>query len=392
MKHGSRLSCVAAFTIALVAIAGSPSAARADRVVLYPLSGRADADRLEEIEDRMAQVIRDLGHDVLAPPGGVGDRSRPQGSAQMQGVAVAAGADYVLLAEVEPLRGQYRLHLVAGYAPSARVEELVVTVMDADESARLRDVLGAMLRPEGLGDDAVRLTGGSLDPAAEEAARRQREADERARREAEEAERRRADEEEARRAEEERRRAEEEAARAEEERLARARDAWANRPVYGSDGEWLVMVGAEGAYAVGLAPRTVPLPGGGTAQRDTGGGLGLIQARVGHAFAGTDGLELRAGVDVVLGTIGGMNVLVGASWQFSPFLEPIHLGIVLEAGAVFTFTGARDVGFVVRGGAIASWAPTRQLQLELALPEIGVITNGPGAFLIGAALRAGYRF
>jgi hypothetical protein len=389
VKHGSRRPSIVAFTILAAAAAGlglAPAVAHADRVVLYPVSGRADPDRLEAVEDRIADAIRAAGHEVLAPPGGLGVTDRPSTSAQMGGVATASGATYVVLAEVEPLRGQYRLHVRVGYQPTERAEDLVVTVMDAEEEARLRDVLGAMLRPDGLGEDAVRLTG-EPDPAAEEAERRRREEEERAAREAEEA--RLAEEEAAREAREaeEARRAEEEAAREAREQREREREAWSQRATYGSDGEWLLMLGGEGSYAFGFSQRSVA-----GVTRDTGGGLGLIQARVGRAFSGTDGLELRGGVDVVLGTIGGLNIVLGGVWQFSPFLEPIRIGVTLEVGASFTFTGARDAGFLVRGGAVASWAPTRQLQIELALPEIGVITNGPGAFLIGAALRVGYRF
>jgi hypothetical protein len=93
-----------------------------------------------------------------------------------------------------------------------------------------------------------------------------------------------------------------------------------------------------------------------------------------------------------MGAVGGMHVVVGGSWQWTPLLAPLHLGFVAELGASFLFTGARDVGFFARGGAIASWVPTPQLQIELALPEIGVVTQGPGALLVGASARIGYRF
>ncbi|UJR86757.1 hypothetical protein [Sandaracinus amylolyticus] len=377
MKPGSRLASLALFTVTLLAWS---SVARADRVVLYPVGGRADEDRLEEIEDRIGDVIRALGHEVITPPGGLRDGTRPSTAAELGGIATASGATYVVVAEVEPLRGQYRLHLVVGYQPTQRVEELVVTVLASEEEARLRDVLGAMLRPEGLGEDAVRLTGGIVDPEAEAAERRRREEEARAAADAEEAERRAREEEEARRAEEERQRAADEAARAEEERAAREREAWDARLWYGRDGEWLVLVGGGGGYLAAF--------GGDRG----GGGIGTIQARLGRFFPGTDGLELRGGLDVVLGAVGAIDIVLGASWQFSPFVEPIRIGPLLEIGASFTFTGAQDAGFLARVGAVASWAPVRQLQIEATLPELGVITNGPGAFVVGASARVGYRF
>jgi hypothetical protein len=389
VKPGSR-SLLVAFTIAALAW---PAAARADRVVLYPLSGRVDEERRGEIEDRVAGVIRALGHEVLSPPGGVTSTDRPpETAAQMGGLATAAGATYVVVAEVEPMPAQYRLHVRVGYQPTERVEELVVHVMLAEEEARLRDVLGSMLRERGLGEDAMRLTGSEEDLSPEERARREEE--ERARLAAEEAERQRLAEEARQREEEERRRQEEEARRAEEERLQRERSAWGSRPLYGSDGAWMVALGGNGGYLGSFSPRTIMVPDGmgGTTTRQVGAGgpLGMIQVRVGRTIPGVDGLELRGGLDVVLGAIGGIDLVVGASWQWTPSTAPIHVGPVLELGALFTFTGAQNVGFVVRGGAIASWAPTRQLQLELALPELGVLSNG--AWTIGATLRAGYRF
>jgi len=402
VKQSSR-SALAAFTILAVALAPVllPAVAHADRVVLYPLSGRADQDRLDELEDRVADAIREVGHEVIAPPGGLASTGRPETSAQMDAVASDAGATYVVLAEIEPMRGQYRLHVRVGYRPAQRVEELTLTVLDAEEHARLLDVLRAMLRPDGLGDDAMRLTGDQAPVSDEERLRREEE--ERARLAAEEEERRRREAEESATAEEERRRAEEEAARAEaerqraeEERAQREREAWNTRPVYGRDGAWLVMLGVEGSYAHALSPRvaTVTNPDGTTSTRTfgSGGGLGIIQARVGYAFEGTDGLELRGGVDIELGTFGALAIVLGGAWQFTPTTLPIHIGFTVELGPNFLFSGARDVGFLVRGGAVASWTPMEHLQIELALPEIGVLTNGSGALVFGAALRAGYRF
>jgi hypothetical protein len=391
VKDPSR-SFPVAFTVAL--LAGLPSGAHAERVVLYPVGGRADETRIAEIQNRLSDAVRAIGHEPIAPPVGL-ETARPQTSAQMSGVAAASGATYVLLADVEPMPGQYRLHLRVGYQPTGRVEELVVTVLQAAEQARLRDVLGALLRPEGLGDDVVRLTG-EPNPAQLEAERRRREEEERARRQAEEEERarRQAEEEERRRAEEaeERRREEEEARREREERARREQEAWEARPRYGEDGEWMLSVGVHGGYAAGFSSRTVMRSDGSTAQYGGGGGLFLIQARIGRFLSGTDGLEIRGGIDAVLGAIGAMNIVLGASWQWTPFVAPIHLGIVAECGAGFTFTGARDAGFLVRAGAIASWAPTPRLQIELALPEMGVMTNGPGAWIFGASARVGYRF
>lgn len=389
MKQSSR-SILAAFTILAIALA-VPAAARADRVVLYPLTGRADQDRLDDLEDHVDRVLRELGHEVLAAPGGLSTIDRPATAAEMEGVATAAGATYVLAIEIEPLRAQYRMHVRVGYQPTGRVEELTLTVLESEEHDRLTAVMRAMLRPEGLGEDAMRLTGDAADQGAiSEEERLRREEEERARLAAEEEARRRAEEEERAREEEERRRAEERAAREAEEAAQRARDAWTNRATYGSDGEWVVLVGGGASYAYLFTParviRDAMLIG-----TTTDAGFGLIEARLGRAFPGTDGLELRGGIDVFLGASGGMNVVLGAVWQLTPLAGvPIHLGPSIELGGSFSFTGGQNAGFVARASMVASWTPTPHFQLEVALPELGVQTNA--GLVLGAALRAGYRF
>lgn len=385
MKHASRPSRLAAFTIAAW-LALPALVAQADRVVLYPIGGDAEPELTEDIEDHVTSVLRALGHEVVGAPGGI-SATRPQTAAQMGGVATAAGADWVLVIDVEPLRGQYNMHVFAGYQATQRVEELTVGVMLADEEARLRDVLSAMLRPEGLGEDALRLTG---EETEEDRARR--EAEEARLREEAEAQRRR-EEEEARRLEEEeaeraRREAEEQAQQEAAEAAARAQAAWDARPRYGSDGHWMLSVGGGGLAAIGLGE--VRQAGGASATPT--GGLGLVQARVAHQLEGVEGFEIRGGIDVFLGLTNGLDIVVGAAYLFSPFVEPIYIGAVIDLGLAIGFTGARDVGFVTRASAIVAFRPTDHFQIEVVLPELGVMTNGVGSFLVGGAARLGYRF
>lgn len=376
-----------------------PSVARAERVVLYPVTGDADPDVLDEVEDALEASIRRVGHSRAPAPGGIASTA-PTTSAQMEGIAMSAQARYVVVPRIEPMPGQYRLHLVVGH--DGRVEELLVGVVRAEEAARLDDVLRSMLRPEGLGEDALRLSGVETD---EERARR--EAEERARREAEaaaqrdadaarlEEERRAAEAEAARRAEEEaaaQRDAAAQAAREEEERRAREASAWENRPQLGSDGATIVMLGVLGG---GLVPvgTSGPQPTGGAVRPPSGAlGIGVIQARVGHALSGTGGLELRGGLDIMLGGTSGLGILVGASYQLTPFTAPIHIGAMVELGVNILFTGPQDAGFVGRVSAIASWMPIEHFSIEVSLPELGYVSNGPGAVTFGASARLGYRF
>jgi hypothetical protein len=385
-------SVAALFTIGLAWLAGT-SVARADRVVLYSLTGSGTEDRIDQIETALSDAIAALGHSVAVPHG-----ARPATASEMDGIAMAASADYVLVPYLASWStAEYRLHLAVGH--EGRVEELVVDVRAAEEASRLRDVLGCLLRPEGLSDDVLRLAGVETDEerAAREAAEAEASAAAAARDAADEAarlaeeERLRAEEEAARlAAEEEERRRAEEAARLAEEEARRAAEAaalteaerWNARPQYGSDGAWLLSLGVEGAGFASF--QTHPRTGRG------GGGLGVIQARVARLLV--EGFELRGGLDVFFGDTAGLDLQLGAAYHFSPFLDPVYLGVQAEAGVSFLFSGPRDVGFLFRVSATLGWSPTEHFYLELAVPEIGVMTNGVGALLMGASLRAGYRF
>lgn len=383
MNQSSR--SLLAFTFSLAAVLVMAAPARADRVVLFPVEGQSDGSRRAMAEDHLRTAIRALGHEVVPGRG-----ARPTTAAEYDTTARASTASYVVVADVDAMPGQYNLHVSVGTEVASRVEELVVLVQFAEEDARLLDVLGAMLRAAGLGEDALRLSGVESDEdraareAAEAAAHQaeldaaQRAADEQA---AADAALRRAEEEERLRLEDEaRQRAEREAAEAHASEQTR----WDQRPLYGAGGAWMLQIAGAGGYASPLAQRADRLSGG--------GGFGLVQARIGRIIDGAGGLELRAGADVFFGLGTALDLVVGATYQFSPFVEPIHLGVIAELGLSIAFSGPRDVGFVLRAGGVVSWNPTGGFYLELALPEIGVMTNGTGLFVFGASLRAGYRF
>ncbi len=386
-------SRIAALTVALLVWA-LPVLAQADRVVLFPVAGGAEDARREEIEQRLAELLREQGHTVVAPP----SAERPESSSAMESVASVTNAAYVVVAEVDPLRAQYRMHIAVYYQPTGRLEDLVVTVLEAEERERLSDILSSMVRREGLGEDALRLTGeggpatppGETDEeraAREEAERLRREEEERQRREAEEAARQEAEAQAQREAEEA------------ERRRREAQSAWDSRPQYGTDGHWMVQLQVGGGYATRLGS----LPG--AVQGD--GGLLDVGARVGRTFDGLDGFELRGGLDLITGSFAGpvtsdgsapgvgftaLAIHVGAAWLGSFLVEPLYVGVGGEIGAVFALTGARDAGFSGRIGALFAWRPVPHFVIEASLPELGVLTPGSGVFSIGGSVRAGYRF
>ena len=380
MKACSRL-LLAAFTICAGALTG-PAEASAEQVELFPVGGTADGSTLTMAQSHLRQTIIALGHTVVEGTG-----TRPTTSAEFNASATSTHAVYVVMADIEPHPGHYGLHVWVGSVDANRVEELMVDVLLDDEDARLRDVLGSMLRPQGLADDALRLSAEETEAerarrlAAEAAAQQaerdrlhQAESDAAAAAEAQ----RRADEAEAQRLADEQR---QQAAQAAAQAAQTAQHAWDHRPVYGADGAWMVQIGGAGGGAAiyGEHPHT---PGAGA--------LGLVQARVGRMLV--EGLELRAGADIFFGLGTGLDLMIGASYQFTPFVAPVHIGAIAEVGMSIAFQGPRDVGFLFRAGAVVSWNPVEHLYFELALPELGVMTNGTGAVVFGASLRLGYRF
>lgn len=365
------------------------SVAHADRIVLLPPLGNADDARRADVEDAMAATLRALGHTVV-----VGDTIQragvvgaPQTSDESVAIAQANGALWVLSSEVNSLNGQYRLVLRAGYAPIRRVEELDVLVVVADETPRLRDILASMVRPAGLGEDGLRLTGGEDAAAAEERERllrEQRERDAQAAAAQAEADRQRQAEEEARaRAEFERREAER--AQAERDRLAAAFDA---RERYAASPEhpWLVQLGFSAAGLMVYDDTNRP-------PTSTGGGLlAAFEVRVGYGLASVRGLELRGGLDVVLGATNAVDLVVGAVYLTSPFSFPLHIGGGVELGAFLNTSGARSPGFLLRGSIVAAYRLAPRLYVEADLPTLTAITSAGGIVALGAGARIGYRF
>lgn len=384
---GRLAACLGALLILAV-----PALGRADRVVLYPVTGTANDTARDEFEDAIVEALRGLSHESYAPPGGIRARV-PETAAEMDGAAMSVGATYVLRAEITPSGSGEDLHVIVGH--EGRVEELHVDIATADRAARLTDVLRCMLRAQGLGEDALRLSGTENDDQrarreAEEA-RLRAEEEERRRQAAageEEAARLRAEEEARRRAEEEARaarEAEEARAREAEERARTERDAWDHRPILGRDHLYTVMIGVAPLAMLRLGDVAMEI------QNRNDPGI-FIELRLARAIEGTEGLELRAGLDIITLRTSGLGVMVGASYVFTPFTFPLRFGAILELGPSFLFAGARDVGFAARISGLVTYEPIPELRIELALPELGVLTNGPGVLTVGGVLRAGYRF
>ena len=354
-------------SVAIGVIGGlaDPSQARADRVVLIrpttPDEGFEIESRLDDLEDVLAQAIQANGHAALTEQGNVDPNAPPPTTAnQLKAVADLQNALFVVTAELHSRTAStYRVRVRVGYAPESRLEEIDVLVPDNAELPRLIDVLGSMLRPEGLGDDAVRLAqepeipSENQEPPTEPETTSETEDDVAAREAA----------------------AAEEARRLQDE--ANAEEAWQGRERYAQPGSWMVSAGVD------IRP-LVAFP-----SDRSGGVLGSLSLRGGRSFSGLDGFEVRAVLDLTIGAQSGFAIGPGAVYMWSPFSGvPIHLGASVELGLAQALTGNRVPQFFARIAPIGAWRLIDQFFLEATLLEVQVLSANGGALTLGASVRA----
>lgn len=356
--------------LAAALLSGWAATAHADRVVLLPPYGDDDQERLDDLEETLAAAILASGHTALTERSTPEDAAPPETANEMRAIAEMQQAQYLVVARVSSfMHDSYRIAFRVGYAPQGRVEELEALVYTANQADRLREILIAMLRPEGVGEDAARLT---EDPAAPGTTGN---AEEEARRRAEEEARRREEEERARAEfqarEEARRRAEEEA----EERE------WDEREQYGVEKQWMLSGGFDFRPIIAYDNA-----------RD-GGILWGFSIRGGRSFAEVPGFEIRAAIDLVLGASNGFAIAGGAAYLFSPFTDiPLHFGLSVELGLFQALSGNRVPSFMFRGAPTVAWRVTDQFYLEAAVFEIQVYSAHGGVATLGGSARAGFRF
>lgn len=366
-------------TLTALAVSSLGSIASADRVVVLPATGDVPEEQRHDIEDAVAVAVQALAHEALTEGVSAEAGAVPQTANEMRAIAELQNAEWTVVAVIhDHSEAAYWTTLRVGYAPAGRVEELDAEVRRSNEPFRLRALLQALLRPEGLSEDGLTLAG--ADTAARAAEANAQSADDEAARLAAEEAARLAAEEEARLPEEEAiRLAAEEAAAAESE--ANAAEAFANRDRYGvADGLTLVEVG------VGFRPLLSTGSGG------NGGSLGSIELKVGRGFTGLPGFEVRGGLDLIFGAASALTLHVGAAYLLSPITAPLHIGGTVELGLFQTISGERGPGFMVRASALVAYNLTGSLYIEGSLPEFMYITNGGGAVALGVSARLGLRF
>lgn len=348
LRYQTRRFCQLAFTFGLAM--ASTSLAHADRVVVVSPGGEAEQELLDDVEEALGNAVRTLGHEAATEAGALETAGAPAPSTanELKAIAEMQNATYVLVPSVQAVPHGYAMHLRVGYAPTTRMEELDVEVGSADEAERLADILRAALRPEGVGEDAVRLaeyrataraaTTPSPAPAPEE-----------------------------------------QRAPAHEER-PRARAPQTERETAMSRGLWMVGVGIDVRPVLSHHP-----------DRE-GGVLYGISLRGGRAVRRVPGLEVRTTLDIVNGASGGFALSVGSTYLANLFKRPIFVGGEANLGFYKGITGNHDVVFMGRLSPVIAWRPTGRLYLEAALPELMYLGEEGGALSLGMSLRAGVRF
>ena len=162
---------------------------------------------------------------------------------------------------------------------------------------------------------------------------------------------------------------------------AARQEAWDGRERYGDHGSMLGSGGLGGHLLV-----AVP-------ESARGGGLVSLQGRFGYDIESVSGLELRAGLDIFLGSASGFALTGGAAYLASPFQDtPIFVGGAVELGYYQALSGNRVPSLLVRASALGTWRMSDDLYLEVALPELTALSANGGALSIGTSVRVGSRF
>ncbi len=355
------------FRLALGLVAAAllfPGTALADRVVLLRPTGSTVEERVDAIDEALTGAVQALGHEALTESGVRGNAPPPETGNEMRAIGEMQNAEWTVVPRITSMQaGRYRMILRVGHTADGRVEELEVSVYDASQSERLRDVLGAMLRPEGVGEDALRLTEEPEAPPAnvEDEA-------ERAHREAEEREHERAAREEFLARERE---------RAEEERR-RAQESWDGRERYGQRGQWMIGAGFD------LRPLI-------TSNVGNGGLLLGVSVRLGRSFEGLPGFEVRATADVIGGSTSAFALTAGAVYLHSFFDVPVFIGLGIDLGWFQAFTGDNSPSFLLRAAPTVAWRVVDDFWLEVGVGEI-MFSTSQGALTTGVSLRVAFRF
>lgn len=311
------------------------SIARADQVVYLPTKGEGSTADLEGIDAALERTLGELGHQSAKSE----TREFPTTSAERDALAGRYQAQWIVEGYVGRSDDKrYRLRLQASYTPADRIEEIEVDVERKQESARLKEVLAAMLRPEGLGDEALRLSQESTkskEGKAEERAEGQKDA----------------------------------APDASERAL--------------SAHHWITAIRGSGH---GILTRDTQNNGesalGGSCLQLQYAPPPLPRLRLGLSFG------FFGGATTALGYSANVAYLIGELGSSSRW----HWGVTADLGVFQGLSGSRNVAFMARTGPLLVWSPNDRFEIQIVPPELLVLSSGGGVLALGGSLGLGWRF
>ena len=361
------LARVAVLTLGLWSLL-HPSAVRADPVLVLGATGPADVDEDSQIDLTLSvrRAVASLGHRVVDERGAFHASAAevPETANELRAIAEIHGASYVVVPILRTSGPEaYWVSFRVGYTVETRVEELEAEVRRSSEAARLEALLGALLRPGGVGVDGAALSGADQAGRDAEAAQAQAAAEAAA----------------AEAAAEEAAAQEAAAQEPSDNHEPEAEPDAEPPPIYAEGRPWGV--------SAGLGLHGLVRAGAG------GGALGAFELR-GQRAIGPAGLELRAGLDFFYGAAGAMAMSVGASYVRNPIasFRRLYVGGGVAIGWFQAFSGNRVASFLARAHGLAILELNDLLNLEVEVPSITVLSANGGVVALGFSVRLGARF
>lgn len=369
-------------SLIVVAVLLAASPAMADRVALVPSRGGADRAPREALDRDLEQVLTSAGH-TLVPGAEVAAALKKHvidGAADTQeeyrAVGVAARAEWVIGASVDPAVTTARVEIAACLVKPGRVESVAREVEKARAAKQVAEMVRVLVRPEGIGAGA--LPWEKIDPSKP--------------------------------------------SKPEPEKPAvpavptidgRARVAY---PIGAAGEVWPPYSGGKRGFVSASLGFSLPVVRPGASGGSAAGGLAFVgEARGGVAI--TDlGLELAIALGGNLAGPRALWITGGARWMFAPAMRrgadgvregvPFFIGPAITAGAFFQlgtsaldpvtlepYSTAVSAHPVIGGGLDLAFALARSFQLEASLGNLRWVPSSSGSLLVlGATLGATLRF
>lgn len=328
-------SATLALSLLLVA-----TTALADRVANVHARGDAKSEDRARVERAAGDAIAGLGHtsptskEVVDGEAAAGDLVGT--SAGLVAIGKTTSSDWVVEAFVTPTPGGLHVDLKACQVATGRVETASRDLdLRLDVAAQLREMLGLLLRPQGIADDPIPWLGAT--PAKTPTAPP--------------------------------------TATPPVPTPGAPATPPAAPPQYGRAGSVFVGVGG-GAYDVVSRP----------ARASGGHALGAFAINFGYGLPSMQRLELVGAIGGYFGPAGAIRVELGARYMF-PLSRAFAIGAAADVGALAATSDSKTVRFVAGVNPVLALTISPKFQLDFTVPAVRWAPGGDGSlvFLGGEA-------